>query len=387
MNRVAVLGSTGSIGTQALSVIAANPRRLKAALLTCRNRVDMLRGQIDRYRPQGVVVERREDAAELRREYPGLHVFFGSEGMLEAIGTMEFDVMLNALVGISGLAPTLAGIRRGGIRIALANKETLVTAGRLVTQGAAAAGVPVIPVDSEHSAIFQCLSGNRDNPIRRIILTASGGPFRGFSRARLAGVTASDALLHPQWRMGRKITIDSATMVNKGFEIIEAKWLYDLAPGRIDVAVHPQSIIHSLVEFEDGALLAQLSAPDMRIPISYAFSYPERWAADTRGLDLVGLQSLHFEAPSGEGKRSLDLAYRLLRESEEKGKDSGAVVFNGANEALVERFLGGRIPFLAIVDTLDELLARHESRALESAEDIAALDLEARAAVAQRFPE
>ncbi|MCL2493285.1 MAG: 1-deoxy-D-xylulose-5-phosphate reductoisomerase, partial [Clostridiales bacterium] len=239
MNKIAVFGSTGSIGTQALSVIAANPRRLRATLLTCRNRVDMLRGQIDRYRPAGVVVERREDAVELRREYPGLRVFFGPEGMIDAIETMDFDVMLNALVGIAGLAPTLAGIRRGGIRIALANKETLVTAGRLVMREAAAANVPIIPVDSEHSAIFQCLSGNRDNSIRRIVLTASGGPFRGFSRTRLSGMTASDALLHPQWRMGRKITIDSATMINKGFEIIEARWLYDLAPGRIDVAVHP----------------------------------------------------------------------------------------------------------------------------------------------------
>jgi 1-deoxy-D-xylulose-5-phosphate reductoisomerase len=397
MKRVAILGSTGSVGTQALSVIASNPRRLRPVLLSCKSRVDMLRNQIQRFHPEAVVIERKEDAAEFRREYRDIKVYCGAEGLDEALAETDFDVVLNALVGIAGLKPTLAAIKKGEeagrdrdsqngpISVALANKETLVTGGRLVTEAANKAGVPLVPVDSEHSAIFQCLQGNQENPIKRISLTASGGPFRGYDRELLSAVTLGDALQHPNWKMGRKITVDSATMLNKGFEIIEAKWLYNIEASRIEVAIHPQSIIHSLVEFEDGALLAQLGNPDMKVPISYAFSWPERWATDNRALDLIGLRSLFFEEPQGEGRRSLDMAYRVLRESEESGCDSGSVVLNSANEALVELFLAGKIPFLTIIDTLERILDRHTAKKIETVEDIFEVDKEARRAVARRW--
>jgi len=384
MRKVAILGSTGSIGQQALSVISSNPRRVKATVLTCKSRVDVLRNQINRFRPEAVVVERREDAVELRREFRDLVVYFGPEGLEEVCATREYDVLLNALVGIVGLRPTLASINRGGASIALANKETLVTGGRLVMRAAAEKGVPVVPVDSEHSAVFQCLVGNPDNPIRRILLTASGGPFRGFDRERLESVTLSDALIHPTWRMGRKITIDSATLINKGFELIEAKWLFDVDASNIEVAVHPQCVIHSLIEFEDGAMLAQLGGPDMKVPISYALSWPERWAIDTRSVDLIGMRSLYFEEPVGEARRSLDMAYRVLREIQDFEGDSSAVVLNSADEELVELFLAGRIPFVAILDTIVAILDKHTPRRVESIDDIMSIDLEARAAVRER---
>ena len=385
MKKVAVLGSTGSIGLQALSVISANPRRVKASLLTCRSRVDVLRSQIRRFRPEAVVVERREDAAELQREYRDMKVFYGAEGLEEAVATLDYDVLLNAIVGIAGLRSTLAAVRREGVSIALANKESLVTGGRLVMIEAAKTGVPVVPVDSEHSAIFQCLVGNQDNPIRRILLTASGGPFRGYDRERLEAVTLSDALVHPTWRMGRKITIDSATLMNKGFEVIEAKWLFDVEPSCIEVAIHPQSIVHSLVEFDDGALLAQLGVSDMKTPISYALSWPDRWATDTRTLDLIGMRSLYFEEPVGEARRGLDMSYRVLREIQETEGDSSAVVLNSADEALVELFLDGKLPFVAIIDTIESILDRHKPRKIESLDDIMDVDAEARSAVRERW--
>ena len=385
MKKVAILGSTGSIGTQALSVIASNPRRVKAVLLTCKSRVDVLRSQIKRFRPEAIVVDRREDAVELRREYRDLKVFQGPKGLEEAVSTLNYDVLLNALVGIAGLGPTLAAAKRGGITIALANKESLVSGGRLVMQEAAKARVPVIPVDSEHSAVFQCLVGNQDNPIRRILLTASGGPFRGYTREQLEEVTVTDALIHPTWRMGRKITIDCATLINKGFEVIEAKWLFDVDASSVEVAIHPQSIVHSLVEFEDGALLAQLGVSDMKVPISYALSWPDRWATDARELDLIGTRSLYFEEPAGEARRSLDMAYRVLREILESEGDSSAIVLNSADEALVELFLAGKIPFVGILDTIAEILDKHIPRKADSIEEIMEIDAEARAAVAERW--
>jgi len=385
MKKVAILGSTGSIGTQALSVIASNPRRVKAVLLTCKSRVDVLRSQIKRFRPEAIVVDRKEDAAELRREYRDLKVFQGPKGLEEAVSTLNYNVLLNALVGIAGLRPTLAAVKRGGISLALANKESLVSGGRLVMQEAAKTNVPVIPVDSEHSAVFQCLVGNQDNPIRRILLTASGGPFRGYDRARLEAVTVTDALIHPTWRMGRKISIDSATLVNKGFEVIEAKWLFDVDASSIEVAIHPQSIMHSLVEFEDGALLGQLGVSDMKVPISYALSWPDRWATDTRALDLIGTRSLNFEEPVGEARRSLDMAYRVLREILESEGDSSAVILNSADEALVELFLAGKIPFVGILDTIASILDKHTPRKVQNIDEIMEIDAEARAAVHQHW--
>jgi 1-deoxy-D-xylulose-5-phosphate reductoisomerase len=384
VKRIAVFGSTGSIGTQALSIIKSNPRRLKLVLLTCRSRIDMLRRQIEALRPEAVAVEREDDAIELRREYPGLRIYCGRDGLNEAAQTVEYDVMLNAIVGIAGLEPTLAAIAAGGtgktsnLVIALANKETLVTGGRFVMSAAADAGVAIVPVDSEHSAIFQCLMGNDGNAIKRIMLTASGGPFRGYSLEQLKSVTVGDALIHPNWKMGRKITVDSATMVNKGLEIIEAKWLYGVEASRIEVVVHPQSIVHSLVEYEDGAVMAQLGFPDMLVPISYAFSHPERWATDARNINLITLRSLQFDEPAGETRRSLDMAYRVMRESEESGRDSGAIALNGANEVLVQLFLDGKITFLDIINTLERVLDRHNSRMVKGIGDILEADRQAR---------
>jgi 1-deoxy-D-xylulose-5-phosphate reductoisomerase len=385
MKRVAILGSTGSIGTQALEVIDSSPRRLVASLLTCNSRIDVLRRQIDRFRPEAVAVGRDADAVELGREYPRLRIYCGAEGIRDAIAGEDCDVVLNAIVGIAGLEPTLAAVGKGGLTVALANKESLVTAGRIVMAAAEKSSVPVIPVDSEHSAIFQCLAGNDENGIRRIILTASGGPFRGFSYDRLMSVTVGDALIHPNWKMGRKITIDSATMMNKAFEIIEAKWLYDVDAGKIEVVIHPQSIVHSLVEFDDGALLAQLGHPDMKVPISYAFSGPKRWTTDTRSLDLIALRSLNFEEPSHEARRSLDLAYRVMRESETTGRDSGAVVLNGANEELVRLFLEGKIQFVDIVATLEYVCGAHTPEVIRSVDDVFTADGWARATVRERL--
>ncbi|MDR1027990.1 MAG: 1-deoxy-D-xylulose-5-phosphate reductoisomerase [Clostridiales Family XIII bacterium] len=380
MKRVAVFGSTGSVGTQALSIIASNPRRLKAVLLACRSRIDALRRQIEQFRPSSVAVERPDDAVTLRREYPGLNVYCGKDGLNEAAQAEQYDVMLNAIVGVAGLEPTLAAIAAGGRgrTIALANKETLVTGGRFVMSAAADAGAAIVPVDSEHSAIFQCLMGNEGNAIRRIMLTASGGPFRGYSSERLRTVTVGDALIHPNWKMGRKITVDSATMVNKGLEIIEAKWLYGVETSKIEVLVHPQSIVHSLVEYEDGAVMAQLGFPDMIVPISYAFSYPERWATDVRNIDLISLRTLQFDEPAGETRRSLDMAYRVMRESEEGGRDSAAIALNGANEVLVRLFLDGRIAFVDIIDTLERVLDSHNSRSVKGIDDIMDIDGRAR---------
>jgi 1-deoxy-D-xylulose-5-phosphate reductoisomerase len=273
----------------------------------------------------------------------------------------------------------MEAVKKGGLSVALANKESLVTAGRMVMDAAEKSSVPVIPVDSEHSAIFQCLAGNDENSIRRIILTASGGPFRGFTRSRLSSVTVGDALIHPNWKMGRKITIDSATMMNKAFEIIEAKWLYGVDVGNIEVVIHPQSIVHSLVEFGDGALMAQLGHPDMKVPISYAFSEPKRWTTDTRSLDLIALRSLYFEEPSNEARRSLDLAYRVMRESETAGRDSGAVALNGANEELVKLFLEGKIQFLDIIGTLEYVIDAHAPGVIRDVADVFEADGWARA--------
>jgi 1-deoxy-D-xylulose-5-phosphate reductoisomerase len=385
MKRVAILGSTGSVGTQALEVVASNPRRLDVTLLSCKSRVDVLRRQIDRFHPKSVAVGRAADAAELGREYPGIKFYCGPEGIREAIDATDCDIVLNAIVGVAGLEPTLGAIEKGGLTVALANKESLVTAGRLVMKASRGASVPIIPIDSEHSAIFQCLAGNDENTIRRVILTASGGPFRGFSRDRLGSVTVGDALIHPNWKMGRKITIDSATMMNKAFEIIEAKWLYGIDAGSIEVVIHPQSIVHSLVEFGDGAIMAQLGHPDMKVPISYAFSGPKRWTTDARSLDLIALRSLYFEEPSLEARRSLDLAYRVMYESEATGRDSGAIVLNGANEELVRLFLEGKIQFVDILDTLEYLIGDHEPVVISGSGDVLEIDRAARVAAREHL--
>ena len=384
MKKVLILGSTGSIGTQALEIIRNNRDRFTAVGLTCRSRVDELIGQIREFRPAAVCVGSEEDAGRVRQALGSRapEIFVGDEGLVR-IARIECDIVLNSLMGISGLAPTYEAIRCGR-DIALANKETLVAGGRLVTELCRDRGVRLLPVDSEHSAIFQCLEGNGgsacgrayggsadesrsrrpDRPIRRIILTASGGPFRGRSLESLEDVTIEQALNHPKWTMGSKITIDSATMMNKGLEVIEARWLFDVPADKIDIHVHPQSIVHSAVEFMDGSVLAQLGLPDMKIPIGLALNYPDRLsllndfdrdAEDVPGagaLDLFGAGSeLTFEKPDRKVFRCIDLAYASLRE----GKAMPAVM-NGANEELVALFLAGRIGFIDIQNTIEKVM-------------------------------
>lgn len=400
MKRVLIMGSTGSIGTQALEIIDNNQDRFRAVGLTCRSRVGTLIKQIRKYAPEAVSVGTEEDAEKVRNEFPGLEVYWGDEGLVQ-IAQMDCDIVLNSLMGISGLAPTYKAIECGR-DIALANKETLVAGGALVTALCREKGVRLLPVDSEHSAIFQCLEGNGGSacmnesssmhrPIRRILLTASGGPFRGRTLESLRDVTIEQALNHPKWSMGSKITIDSATMMNKGLEVIEARWLFDVPAEKIDVHVHPQSIVHSMVEFCDGSVIAQMGLPDMKIPIGLALNYPDRldmlkdfapYAADAPGagsLDFFTTGSeLTFEKPDRKVFRCLELAYTAIREG-----GAMPVVLNGANEELVAMFLAGKIGFLDIPDTIERVMGSSVFDAPASVEDILNIDREARRMAAE----
>lgn len=359
MKRISILGSTGSIGTQALDVIAENEERFQVAALSCARNIELLCRQIEKFRPAAVAVEREEDASSIAAEYRDVEVYWGKEG-LEAIASMEdCDMVLNSLMGMRGLEPTLAAVNAGK-DIAFANKETLVVGGELVMKAVRDKGVKLLPVDSEHSAIFQSLQGSGQNEIRRIILTASGGPFRGFSLRQLEGVTLEQALAHPNWSMGSKITIDSATMMNKGLEVIEAKWLFDVPLDKIQIVVHPQSVLHSAVEYMDGSVIGQMGNPDMRIPIAYAFSYPDRLdlGAMTESLDFFSLKDgMSFYPADRDVFRTIDLAYEAAR----KG-GSCPVVLNGANEVLVEMFLKGKIRFIDIQNILIKVMEAHEPK-------------------------
>lgn len=355
MKKIGILGSTGSIGRQALDIIGSNPERFQVTVLSCRSSIELLTEQIERFRPSTVVVSDSRQAETLRKRFGNrLNILYGDEGLIEAAACEEHQLLLNSLVGIKGLAPTYAAICAGK-DIALANKETLVAGGEPVMKAVKEHNVKMLPVDSEHSAIFQSLMGNEGNRVERILLTASGGPFRGMSLEELGNVTLEQALKHPNWSMGSKITIDSATMMNKGLEVIEAKWLFDVDLDRIQILVHPQSIVHSGVEFEDGSVIAQLGLPDMRTPIAFAFSYPERIPQNNGRLDFFGkASSLTFEDVDRNVFRCVDLAYRA---SEAGG--SCPVVLNGANEVLVDLFLKGKIGFLDIQNTLEKILSEH----------------------------
>lgn len=357
MKKISILGSTGSIGSQALAIIEQHEDKFQAAALSCAKQIDLLRIQIERFRPQAVCVAEEADARRLSAQYPGIEIFYGAEG-LQAIASMEdCDMVLNALMGMRGLAPTLAAICAGK-DIAFANKETLVAGGALVMDAAKKAGVKLLPVDSEHSAIFQCLQGRAGNEVKRIILTASGGPFRGYRLEQLEEVTLEQALKHPNWSMGKKITIDSATMMNKGLEVIEAKWLFDVPVDKIQVVVHPQSILHSAVEYRDGSVIGQMGNPDMKVPIAYAFSYPERLDLEgiTESLDFFGLQSgLTFYPADREVFKTIGLAYEAC-----KMGGSYPVVLNGANEVLADLFLQGKIRFIDIQNTLVRIMDGHQ---------------------------
>lgn len=352
--RIAILGSTGSIGTQALEVIEANPEIFSIELLTAQNNADLLIEQAQKFRPKEVVIGNETLFNKVSSALSNLpvKVYCGAPALISVVESDTLDIVLTAMVGYAGLLPTIHAIKAGK-DIALANKETLVVAGELIMGLAKAHNVNIYPVDSEHSAIFQCLTGEYENPIEKIVLTASGGPFRGKNRAFLASVTKEQALKHPNWSMGAKITIDSATLMNKGLEVIEAKWLFGLRLDQIDVIVHPQSIIHSLVQFEDGSMKAQMGLPDMKLPIQYALHYPNRLKSNFPRFNFIDYPSLTFEKPDLETFRNLAIAYHVL----EKGGNAACVI-NAANEVAVDAFLHDKIGFLEISDVILETLAR-----------------------------
>lgn len=359
MKKISILGSTGSIGTQALDVIRHNIDKYQVTALSCAKSLDLLRKQIKEFRPLAVVVADPKDAKALAHEFNNIEIYYGKEGLNNIASMDECDIVLNSLMGMRGLEPTLSAVEAGK-DIAFANKETLVVGGELVTEAVKRKNVKLLPVDSEHSAIWQSIQGNEHNRIKRIILTASGGPFRGYSLQQLEQVTLEQALNHPNWSMGSKITIDSASMMNKGLEVIEAKWLFDVPLDKIQIVVHPQSVLHSAVEFEDCSVIGQMGNPDMRVPIAYAFSYPDRidLSESVNSLDLFSLATgLTFERADKEVFKTISMAY----EASEKG-GSYPVVLNGANEVLVDKFLRGQIRFIDIQNTLEKIMEEHNPK-------------------------
>lgn len=373
MRKIAILGSTGSIGTQALDVIRQHPEQFSVVALAAGRNIDLLTEQAHEFQPQLVSVATKELAEKIQHQLPSnTKAVWGEEGALAAATHPDADFVISAMVGSAGLLPTLAAIEARK-EIGLANKETLVTAGHIVMRKAKEHDVSVIPIDSEHSAIFQCLQGEDRSAIRRLIITASGGSFRDLTREQLVDVTVKEALAHPNWSMGAKVTIDSATMMNKGLEVIEAHWLFDLPYNKIDTILHKESIIHSMVEFTDRAVMAQLGTPDMRIPIQYAMTYPKRIPLETEPLDLMKVSQLHFTALDFDRYPCLAFAY-------EAGQKGGTMptVLNGANEVAVARFLRGDIPFLAIEDTIAHAMAMHEVMENPGLEDIFEADRWAR---------
>ena len=377
MKRISLLGSTGSIGVQTLAVVEAFPERLEVVALAAGHNISKLAEQVRRFRPARVSVADEAGAEELRNRIgpSNVQIGVGEEG-LEAVATQPAELVVAGLVGAVGLRPTLAAIRAGR-DIALANKEVMVMAGALVLREIRAQGVRLLPVDSEHSAIFQALEGQRPEDVERLVLTASGGPLRTWAAERLARATVAEALAHPNWNMGPKITIDSATLMNKVLEVIEARWLFNVQPERIEVVVHPQSIVHSLVEFVDGSVLAQLGPPDMRIPIALALTYPERLPLEGRRLDLAAVGSLDFEAPDLERFPALRLSHAALR-----GSEVAPAVLNAVNEVTVDAFLRGMIGFTDIASTneavLDAHLGRHRGEVVRDLEDVMEADAWAR---------
>ena len=370
--QIAILGSTGSIGTQALQVIAEHPELYEAYVLTANNQVELLAEQARKFMPAAVVIANENKYLQLKELLADLpiQVYAGADALCEVVEAKPIDVVLASMVGYAGLRPTINAIKAGKA-IALANKETLVVAGELINELASQYRTPILPVDSEHSAIFQCLENN--NPLEKVILTASGGPFRTFTMEQLHHVTKAQALKHPNWDMGAKITIDSATMMNKGFEVIEAKWLFGVRPDQIEVVVHPQSVIHSMVQYEDGAVKAQLGMPDMRLPIQYAFSYPQRIKSSFDRLDFSVLKELTFEQPDTNRFRCLALAYEALNQG-----GNMACILNAANEVVVSAFLKERIPFLRMSEVIEETMAKVSFIHTPTYEDYVATDAEAR---------
>lgn len=371
---IAILGSTGSIGTQALQVVREQPDRFQVELLTAGKNAELLIAQAKEFNPNAVVIGDESRYAEVKDAlFPlGIKVYAGDAAIEQAVCSESIQLVLTALVGYAGLRPTLAALEEGK-HIALANKETLVAAGHLVTKLAREKGANIYPVDSEHSAIFQCMVGEWDNPIEKVVLTASGGPFRGKKREDLEKVTAAQALKHPNWDMGAKVTVDSATLMNKGLEAIEAKWLFHLKPEQIEIVVHPQSIVHSLVQFCDGSMKAQLGLPDMKLPIQYAMAYPERLNTTWPRFDFTTYPALTFEPPDLSTFRNLALALDAMK----RGGNMPCVL-NAANEVVVAAFLKGRLGFLAMSDVVENCLAKATFVPAPTLDAIAASDSEAR---------
>ena len=377
--QICILGSTGSIGTQALDVIEQHPDRYEVYCLTANNRVDELAAQARKFNPAAVVIANEahyDRLKELLADMPDIKVYAGADALCQIVEAGPIDMVLTAMVGFSGLAPTIHAIKARK-KICLANKETLVVAGELVCRLAAENRVPILPVDSEHSAIFQSIVGEGDNPIEKILLTASGGPFRKFTLDQMRDVTAADALKHPTWDMGAKITIDSASMMNKGFEVIEAKWLFGVPADKIQVLVHPQSIVHSAVQFCDGAVKAQLGVPDMRLPIQYAFSFPDRLPLNGDRLDLFK-QPLEFFEPDLEKFRCLALAFESIK----RGGNMPCIV-NAANEVVNEGFRKGRCSFLGMGEIIEKTMAKATFSATPDYDTYIATDAEARRIAAE----
>ena len=379
--QLAILGSTGSIGTQALEVVSEHSDLFEVYALTANNQVDLLINQARKYMPEVVVIANERKYPELKEALEDLpiKVWAGSDAIAQMVQSEPIDMVLTAMVGYSGLRPTISAIKAGKA-IALANKETLVVAGELIMKLAAEHKVPILPVDSEHSAIFQCLTGAYDNPIEKILLTASGGPFRQKTLEELATVTKAQALRHPNWTMGAKITIDSASMMNKGFEMIEAKWLFDVTPDQVQVGGHPQSVIHSMVLFEDGAVIAQLGIPDMKLPIAYAFSFPTRMRSMAPRLDFNQYSTLTFEEPDMERFRNLAFAFEAARQG-----GNMPCILNAANEVVVAAFLQDRIGFLQMSDVIERTMRKASFIVNPSYEDYVATDTEARRLAAELF--
>jgi len=352
MKKLSILGSTGSIGTQTLDIVKNNPDEFRVVGLTANKNIELLKNQINEFKPEAVGVM-DEEKADLLKQNVDINVYSGIEGIIKIAALNEIDTVVNSLVGSIGVKPTVEAIRNKK-NIALANKETLVTAGSVVMEEVKKNNVRLMPIDSEHSAIFQCLNNENVNDVNEITITASGGPFKNYSKAQLENVTVQDALRHPTWNMGNKITIDSATLMNKGFEVIEAHWLYDIPYEKVEVVIHPQSIIHSLVEFKDNSTLAQLSLPDMKLPIQYALSYPKRLPLNIKKLNLMEVKNLSFEKPNFELFPCLKYAY-------DAGNKSGTLpaVLNAANEAAVYAFLDNKIKFLDIHRLINKMMQKH----------------------------
>lgn len=371
--KIAILGSTGSIGTQTLDVVREHSDRFEVYAITANNQVELLIKQAIEFQPEVVVIANEDKYNQLKealKEHP-IKVWAGSDAIAQVVESKPIDMVVTAMVGYAGLRPTIAAIKAGK-PIALANKETLVVAGELITALALENRVPILPVDSEHSAIFQCLNGEQ-SPIEKILLTASGGPFRNHTLDQLSKVTSREALKHPNWAMGAKITIDSASMMNKGFEMIEAKWLFDVKPDQVEVVIHPQSIIHSMVQFEDSSIIAQLGLPDMRLPIQYALAYPNRLKSSFERLDIFKVASMTFEKPDMQRFRNLAFAFEAIRT-----KGNMPCILNAANEIVVSAFLKDEIGFLEMSDIIEKTMQKTSFIQNPTYEDYVATDTEAR---------